>query len=374
MSSRSRRAVSKPLPESSGEPTREALVAALAERERELAEAREQQAAIAEVLEVINASPGDLGPVFDAIVKKGARLCDANNGTLWLVEDGTARLVDMLSRGPRASYFETVPAADLLGRDAEDRPFLHIVDLKATKAYRKGVPLIVYSVEIEVRTVLLVPLVDGGSVVGVLTIDRNQVRPFADGQIALARAFADQALIAIKNARLINETKQALERQTATAEVLKVIARSPSDAQPVFEAIAESAKRLIGAKTALVFRVIEGMIHLAAYTALPTEEEEAALLALYPRPYAESVYARVERGGEPVVYPDVELHAAVHARFHHAVWPRQLHRGADDKSRAGTWRGFGFAKRRRLAPCASNPAPANLRRSGRDRDRERAAV
>ena len=106
MSSRSRRAVSKPLPESSGEPTREALVAALAERERELAEAREQQAAIAEVLEVINASPGDLGPVFDAIVKKGARLCDANNGTLWLVEDGTARLVDMLSRGPRASYFE----------------------------------------------------------------------------------------------------------------------------------------------------------------------------------------------------------------------------------------------------------------------------
>ena len=271
MSSRSRRAVSKPLPESSGEPTREALVAALAERERELAEAREQQAAIAEVLEVINASPGDLGPVFDAIVKKGARLCDANNGTLWLVEDGTARLVDMLSRGPRASYFETVPAADLLGRDAEDRPFLHIVDLKATKAYRKGVPLIVYSVEIGVRTVLLVPLVDGGSVVGVLTLDRNQVRPFADGQIALARAFADQALIAIKNARLINETKQALERQTATAEVLKVIARSPSDAQPVFEAIAESAKRLLGGYSATVMRYVGDRFHLVAYTRVQSQ-------------------------------------------------------------------------------------------------------
>ena len=153
-----------------------------------------------------------------------------------------------------------MPAADLLGRDAEDRPFLHIVDLKATKAYRKGVPLIVYSVEIGVRTVLLVPLVDGGSVVGVLTLDRNQVRPFADGQIALARAFADQALIAIKNARLINETKQALERQTATAEVLKVIARSPSDAQPVFEAIAESAKRLLGGYSATVMRYVGDLV------------------------------------------------------------------------------------------------------------------
>jgi GAF domain len=168
-------------------PTRDALLAALAERERELAEAREQQAAFAEALEVINASPGDLGPVFDTILKKGARLCDADNGTLWLVEDGTARLVDMLSRAPRASYFETVPAADLLGRDGQDRPFLHIADLKATKAYQKGVALMVHSVEIGVRTVLLMPIVDGGRVVGVFTLDRHEVRAFADRQIALER-------------------------------------------------------------------------------------------------------------------------------------------------------------------------------------------
>ena len=170
------------------EPTLDALLAALAERERELAEAREQQAAVAEVLQIINASPGDLGPVFDAIVREGARLCDANNGTLWLVEDGTARLVDTLSRGPRASYLETVPAADLLGRDAQDRPFLHIEDLKATKAYRNGVPLIVGSVEVHgARTVLSCRSSMAGGVVGVFTLDRNEVRPIRTGRSRLRK-------------------------------------------------------------------------------------------------------------------------------------------------------------------------------------------
>ncbi len=183
MSSRSRRAVSKPPPEPSGEPARGALLAALAERERELAEAREQQAAVAEVLEVINASPGDLAPVFDAIVKKGARLCDANNGALWLVDDGTARLVNTLSGNPPVPSLETMRAADLLGRDAQDRPFLHIEDLKATKAYQNGVPLIVASVDDEgVRTCLVVPLRDDGKVVGVFSLARTEVRPFTDRQ------------------------------------------------------------------------------------------------------------------------------------------------------------------------------------------------
>ena len=260
----------KPARSQAKEPTLDALLAALAERERELAEAREQQAAVAEVLQIINASPGDLGPVFDAIVREGARLCDANNGTLWLVEDGTARLVDTLSRGPRASYLETVPAADLLGRDAQDRPFLHIEDLKATKAYRNGVPLIVGSVEIHgARTVLVMPLVDGGKVVGVFTLDRNEVRPYSDRQIALARAFAAQALMAIKNARLINETQEALERQTATAEILRVISRSPTDARPVFERIVETAKHVLRCEMAVVL-LCEGDVFLTA-AAMTTE-------------------------------------------------------------------------------------------------------
>ncbi len=243
----------KPARSQAKEPTRDALLAALAARERELAEAREQQAAVAEVLEVVNASPGDLGPVFDAIVREGARLCDANNGALWLVEDGTARLVDTLSRGPRASYLETVPAADLLGRDAQDRPFLHIEDLKATKAYRNRVPLIVGGVEVHgARTGLILPLVDAGKVVGIFTLDRNEVRPYSDRQIALARAFAGQALIAIKNARLINETQEALERQTATAEILRVISQSPTDARPVFERIVLTAARVLRCDMALV--------------------------------------------------------------------------------------------------------------------------
>jgi GAF domain-containing protein len=226
-------------------PTRDALLAALAERERELAEAREHRAAMAEVLEVINASSGDLGPVFDSIVRKGARLCDATNSNLWLVEDGTARLVATPIRDPRSSYIETVPAAELLGRDAQDRPFLHIADIKTTKAYQKGVPLIVGAVEIGVRTVLIMPLVDDGRIVGVFTLDRNDVRPFTDRQIALARAFAGQALIAMKNARLLNETQEALERQTASSEILRVISQSPTDARPVFERIVLTAVRVL---------------------------------------------------------------------------------------------------------------------------------
>jgi two-component system, NtrC family, sensor kinase len=238
----------KPALRAANEPTREVLLAALAERERELAEAREQQAAVAEVLEVINASPGDLAAAFDAIVEKGGRLCDATNSGLWLVEDGRAQLASLHSGKAKAPkpLLESVPAADILGRRNKDQPFLHIEDLKATKAYQQGVPLIVASVDVEGdRTCLVTPLRDGERIVGVFVLTRDQVRPFADRHIALAQAFAGQAQIAMKNARLFSETQAALARQTATAEILRVISQSPTDARPVFERIVLTAARVL---------------------------------------------------------------------------------------------------------------------------------
>ena len=284
MSPRSRRAVSKPPPEPPGERPREALLAALAERERELAEAREQQAAVAEVLQVINAAPGELTTVFDAIVEKGARLCDATNGALWLAENGIARLASLRSVKAR-SLPKPVPLFDLVGRGALDRSFLHIEDLKATRAYQKRVPLIVASVDAEgARTCLVTPLHDDGKVVGVFALYRDEVRPFTERQIALAQAFAGQAQIAMKNARLMNDTQEALERQTATADILKVIASSPSDVQPVFEAIAATAKRLLGGHSCAVGRIADDRMQLEAFT--PTNPAgDAVMKAYYPRPY-----------------------------------------------------------------------------------------
>ena len=151
------------------------------------------------------------------------------------------------------------------------------------------------------RTMLSVPLVRDGVVFGRIVAGRQEVRPFSEHQIAVLQSFADQAVIAIENARLFNETQEALERQTATADILKVIASSPSDVQPVFEAIADSAKRLLGSHTAVVTRVIDGVVHFAAGTA----ENEAALhgvQGLLPYPLSSTrIHAKVARTGELAV-------------------------------------------------------------------------
>ncbi len=238
------------------EPTRDALLAALSERERELAEAREQQAALAEVLQAINASSGDLAAVFDSIVEKAICFCDATGGGLWLVEGdaahaaGGARLPE-----PFADFAFHTPARliDLLGRNPQEQAFFHVEDVKATRAYRDQAPFIVASAELgKIRTFLGVPLREDGAVVGVLTLIRDHVRPFTEKQIALVQAFAAQAKIAMKNARLIGETREALERQTATSEILRVISQSPTDARPVFERIVETAKHVLRCEMAVV--------------------------------------------------------------------------------------------------------------------------
>src|SRR6266403_4394202 len=160
------------------------------------------------------------------------------------------------------------------------------------------------------NSALYLPLVREGECIGVLALAGKRAGMFGESEIALAESFRDQALIAIENTRLFNETKEALERQTATADILKVIASSPSDVQPVFEAIAASANRLIGGLSTAVHSLVDDTLHLAAFT--PTSPAgDAALQASFPRPLSKFHWGEQMRNGELVHIPDVEVEGAM---------------------------------------------------------------
>ena len=273
----------------------------------ETREALERQTATAEILRVISESPTDVQPVLEAVAERAGQLCHAEGGRVWLVEDGQLRA--RTSYGPAYAALpdlEVLPlrTTSIGGRAVLERRLLHVEDV---------VPLIdseypdIRDIQRRhgFRTVLVVPLLRESEAIGAIALLRNTVQPFAPSEIDLVQTFADQAVIAIENVRLFNETQGALARQTATADVLQVISESPTDVQPVLDVIAERATRLTNAEYGWVFRFDGKLVHVASSFGLNTAGLEASKRAFPMPPGNSSASARAVRDGRVVNLGDV---------------------------------------------------------------------
>jgi GAF domain-containing protein len=254
----------------------------------ETKEALERQTATAEVLKIISSSPRDLEPVFKAMLGNAMRICDAKFGHL-LLYDGERFHATHLHDVPEAyrtfwdKHGPIHPNPNTaLGRLVRTRQVIHIPDLKLDPAYAAREPLRIVTVDLAgARSFLAVPMLKETGLAGAIVIYRQEVQPFTDEQIALVENFASQAVIAIENARLFNETQESLQQQTATADVLKVISRSAFDLQTVLQTLVESAAELCEADFANIWRPEGSAFRLAASFGIPGKDNERLENAKY---------------------------------------------------------------------------------------------
>jgi GAF domain-containing protein len=233
---------------------------------RDLTDALEQQTATSEVLKVISRSTFDLQPVLDTLIENATNLCAAAQGNIYRFDGEVLRVGAFYGVSPEYREFwqrvELRPGRGSVGgRVALEHRTVHILDALADPEFQQTEAQGITGA----RTYLGIPMLRKDMLIGAIVMWRREVRAFTDKQIDLVKTFADQAVIAIENVRLFTETKEALERQTTTSEILRVISNSPTDVQPVLDAVAESATRLCGATDALIYRVEAGMILRVAH-------------------------------------------------------------------------------------------------------------
>jgi GAF domain-containing protein len=252
------------------------------QRTRELTEALEQQTATSEVLQVISSSPGELEPVFKAMLESATRICEAKFGSMYLREGDAFRIVAMHNAPPAFAEARRLqplvrpgPGTGLY-RVASTKQVVHIADIRAEQPYLEREPSSVTMVErAGARTLLVVPMLKDDELIGNINIYRQEVRPFTDKQIELVKNFAAQAVIAIENARLLNELRESLQQQTATSEVLQVISSSPGELEPVFQAMLENATRICEAKFGNLYLYEDGALRIVASHNVPPAFAEA---------------------------------------------------------------------------------------------------
>ena len=342
----------------------------------ETKEALEQQTATAEVLQVISRSTFDLAPVFDALVQNAARLCGAKTGAIFrrdgdlmraaAWEGASAAMVEFL----RPSHRIALDRRTATGRAASEGRTIQVLDAMNDPEYSYGGQAIE-----NYRTIIGVPLMRNGEAIGVFTLWRHHVEAFSPRQIALVETFADQAVIAIENVRLFNETKEALERETATAEILRVISQSPTDVRPVFNAIVVTAVKLIASDSAFLMRCNGNTFSVVAWATPDGLMPDMGFGAMPVDPTANfPSRAIVEKkvlhlpDWSAIELPEHERNVRDNFGVNAGLYLPLLRDGecigllSFGKNRAGAFSDQG--------DCAGRVFP----RPGRDRDRERAAV
>ena len=254
-----------------------------AELQRALTEAQEQQTATSEILGLISSSPNDLEPVLDAVATSAARLCGATDALIHLVEGQMMHRVKHVGPIPvnPVAASRRITRETATGRAILERRVIHVLDM--LEEFARGEYLEARMLQTGFRTVLAAPMIVNGIVIGLITVRRTEARPFTTKQIDLVKTFANQSAIAVENVRLFkeletsnHELKTALDTQTATSDILRVISQSQTDVQPVFETIVRSAVRLCDGLFSALNRFDGELIHPVArhnYTPEALEEQ-----------------------------------------------------------------------------------------------------